>query len=561
MTARDAQAADSKGRIDNFGALAMTLAGLGLAVAAVVALRQGEWLILAALGASVAGVIGWAWTRRRTERANLATTAHASEASGRAAARAALLDAIDELPCAAAIYSAAGVAAHTNSAFRELYATAGALGLDPQTAEDGEHALDGGRLIRTLRRPLDDGGKLVLLVDLSEQRRRERIAQETRERFSLAMHAANEALWEWNLLTDERNLSPRIAELFHLPTQDGLVSATLWQSRIHPDDRAAYEQHLDDHLQGASTLFRCEYRVLGDDDEYRWAVDRGLALRDGTGQPYRMAGSIGEISERKQAEQALQEAKEAAEMASRAKTEFLANMSHELRTPLNAVIGFSEIIRKEMFGPVGVREYKDYAGDINASGLHLLELINDILDMSKAEAGKLDLAESPVLLPKCVASCLRLIEERAAAGSVRVLNRIPDDLPPLWADERRVKQLLINLLSNAVKFTPHGGQVTVECAITTDGELVLTVADTGIGMSPEDIQRAMRPFEQIDASLDRRFEGTGLGLPIVKSLIELHDGRLDIQSEVGVGTRVSLHFPADRLSGKDDRRPRLSVVS
>ena len=137
MTARDAQAADSKGRIDNFGALAMTLAGLGLAVAAVVALRQGEWLILAALGASVAGVIGWAWTRRRTERANLATTAHASEASGRAAARAALLDAIDELPCAAAIYSAAGVAAHTNSAFRELYATAGALGLDPQTAEDG----------------------------------------------------------------------------------------------------------------------------------------------------------------------------------------------------------------------------------------------------------------------------------------------------------------------------------------------------------------------------------------------------------------------------------------
>ncbi|MEQ9642640.1 MAG: ATP-binding protein [Alphaproteobacteria bacterium] len=557
MTLRDIQAADSTNRFSHFGTVATILAFFGLTAIAVATVRGGAPMTAAGLAALLTGLAMWYRELRRDHRLQLAAAA----AAGRHAAEANLGAVLDDLPCAVAVYGADGNRRQANAGFRALQAIDGGLEIDPLTADDGEHALATGQLLRLLRRPLEDGGTLVLIVDLSEQRQRERAAQETRERFTLAMHAANEALWEWNLLTDERTLSPRIAELFHLPMEDGVVSAALWLSRIHRDDREAYEQHLRDHLQGGCSLFRGEYRVLGDDDVYRWAVDRGLALRDGTGQAYRMAGSIGEISERKQAEQALQEAKEAAELASRAKTEFLANMSHELRTPLNAVIGFSEIIRKEMFGPVGVREYKDYAADINASGLHLLELINDILDMSKAEAGKLDLAESPVLLPKSVVSCLRLIEERAAAGSVRVVNRIPDDLPPLWADERRVKQLLINLLSNAVKFTPHGGQVTVESAITTDGELVITVADTGIGMTPEDVERAMRPFEQIDASLDRRFEGTGLGLPIVKSLIELHDGRLEIDSEVGVGTRVSLHFPAERLTAGDDFRPRLSVVN
>jgi signal transduction histidine kinase len=487
----------------------------------------------------------------------------AAHAAGRRAAMREVAAALDDLPCALAFFDRQNRPLHANTRFRDLLPAGQALpeGIDPSQPADGERALPDGRWHRLLVRHMDDGVAVVALVDQTEQKRRERTVQDTKERLSLAMHAANEALWEWNLQTDERALSPRIADLFVLPTDAGAVSAALWQSRIHPEDRAAYEQRLADHLAGASSVFQCEYRVRGNDDVYRWAVDRGLALRDSTGRPYRMAGSIGEISERKRAEQALHEAKETAELASRAKTEFLANMSHELRTPLNAVIGFSEIIRKEMFGPVGVREYKEYAGDINASGLHLLELINDILDMSKAEAGKLDLHESPVLLPKAVASCLRLTEERACSGGVTVVNAVADDMPALWADERRVKQLLINLLSNAVKFTPQGGQVTVECTIADDGSLTLAVADTGIGMAPHDVQRALRPFEQIDASLDRRFEGTGLGLPIVKSLIELHGGKLEIDSEVGVGTRVSLRFPPDRTIPAEDARPRLSVVN
>ncbi|MCZ6894287.1 MAG: PAS domain-containing protein [Gammaproteobacteria bacterium] len=243
-------------------------------------------------------------------------------------------------------------------------------------------------------------------------------------------------------------------------------------------------------------------------------------------------------------------AKETAEIASRAKSEFLANMSHELRTPLNAVIGFSEIIKGGLMGDAPNENYRNYASDIHHSGKHLLELINDILDMSKIEAGKLELSEEEVNVRNAIESCIVLVRERADKSDIALDISVPGDMPGIRADLRKLKQILINLLSNAVKFTEPGGRVTVESRIDSDGALLLLVIDTGIGMKPDEIAKALEPFGQIDAGLDRTYEGTGLGLTLTKALVELHGGKLAISSRSGdgaTGTTVTITFPADRV--------------
>ncbi|MBF0246726.1 MAG: PAS domain S-box protein [Alphaproteobacteria bacterium] len=244
----------------------------------------------------------------------------------------------------------------------------------------------------------------------------------------------------------------------------------------------------------------------------------------------------------------LHAAKEGAEMANRAKSEFLANMSHELRTPLNAVIGFSDIIKHQMFGPVGVGTYLEYAGHIKDSGEHLLNLINDILDVSAIEAGKMELREGEIDIQHVSQSCLRLVGERARKNGLSLLNDVSANLPGLIADERRVKQVIINLLSNAVKFTPKGGEVRLSARMNSRGGLVVAVADTGIGIAQQDMEKVLSPFGQVDSSLARQYEGTGLGLHLTRNLVELHGGHLEIESEVGKGTTVSVHFPPGRLA-------------
>ena len=239
-------------------------------------------------------------------------------------------------------------------------------------------------------------------------------------------------------------------------------------------------------------------------------------------------------------------ARDQAEEANRAKSDFLALMSHELRTPLNAIIGFSEIIKSEMMGPLGNPKYREYASDVFDSGQHLLGLINDILDLSKIEAGKMELEEKDVDVAEVIGSCLRLVTERAAKGGVKLITEIPDDLPALRIDERTLKQILLNLLSNAVKFTPEGGSVTVETWFRPESGFVLQVADTGVGIALEDIPKALTPFGQVGSRLDRKYEGTGLGLPLTKSLVEMSSGSLDLQSEVGAGTTVTVRFPPER---------------
>ena len=229
-------------------------------------------------------------------------------------------------------------------------------------------------------------------------------------------------------------------------------------------------------------------------------------------------------------------------------------MSHELRTPLNAINGFSEIMASEMFGPLGDRRYIDYAKDILESGNHLLSLINDILDLSKVEAGKLELDERDLDPDEAVRACLRIVSERAHEGEIQLVNMVDPELPRLNADERALKQIAINLLSNAVKFTLPGGKVTVRAGIAGDGCFVLTVSDTGIGMEEDEIVTALTPFSQVESSLVRKHDGTGLGLPLAKSLVELHGGTLEIVSEPGVGTNVHARFPAARIVEKEPSR-------
>jgi signal transduction histidine kinase len=244
----------------------------------------------------------------------------------------------------------------------------------------------------------------------------------------------------------------------------------------------------------------------------------------------------------------LERAKDLAESANRAKSQFLANISHELRTPLNAIIGFSSILMNQLFGPLGDQKYWEYAKDINESGAHLLDIINDILDLSKAEAGKLILNYEEVHIGKSINKCVTILTERAEKGKVTVTTDVPKTLPALVADRLRFIQIMLNILSNAVKFTGEGGKVHVTARTQeTNGEIshiIFTVQDSGIGMSNEDIEKAFQSFGQVDSGLNRKYEGTGLGLPLTKKLMEIHYGSIGLESELGKGTLVTLTFPA-----------------
>jgi PAS domain S-box-containing protein len=269
--------------------------------------------------------------------------------------------------------------------------------------------------------------------------------------------------------------------------------------------------------------------------------------------PIRYYASITDISAIRAAHEEVERQNIELHAASRAKTEFLANMSHELRTPLNAVIGFSEVIKNRIYGPLGNERYADYANDIHASGEHLLQIINDILDLSKIEAGHMELHEESVNLLQVINDAAQIVHERAKAAELKFTTQAAPNLPRLWADERAIKQILINLLSNAIKFTPAGGDVTVSAEFD-QGTLALSVRDTGLGMEPADVPKALAPFAQLDGSLARRHNGTGLGLPLVKSLATLHGGELVIDTAPDQGTTVRISFPRERTILAEDTR-------
>lgn len=263
-------------------------------------------------------------------------------------------------------------------------------------------------------------------------------------------------------------------------------------------------------------------------------------------------GMLQEIGERearlRQQNIELKRARDEAEAANRSKSQFLANISHELRTPLNAIIGFSSILMNQLFGPLGDPKYLEYSRDINESGTHLLDIINDILDLAKAEAGRLEMNYEEMHVGKALAKCLTIISERAQKSGVIITSDVPKNLPPLIADRLRFIQVVLNILSNAVKFTEEGGKVSISASFSAigaaQGKFTVTIEDSGIGMKREDIDKAFQSFGQVDSGLNRRYEGSGLGLPLTKKLMELHGGGITIDSEPGLGTKVFLVFPA-----------------
>ncbi len=280
--------------------------------------------------------------------------------------------------------------------------------------------------------------------------------------------------------------------------------------------------------------------------EIKLADGRYLLLHDYRTEDGGTVSITADITDIKQREEELLRARQIAEGANRAKTEFFAKMSHELRTPLNAIIGFSDVMGQEKLGPLGASAYKDYAADINDSAGHLLHLINDILDVSKAEAGKLELQEQNVSIESAVQSSVRMLSDRAQAQNIVIDQSAVDKNLVLRGDGKKIRQILINLLSNAVKFTPPGGNIALR-AEADGNNIIIAVRDSGIGMDPADIPKVLTAFAQVDNAMNRKYDGTGLGLPLSLALAELHGGTLQIDSALGHGTTITVRLPISRL--------------
>jgi PAS domain S-box-containing protein len=382
---------------------------------------------------------------------------------------------------------------------------------------------------RTFRRGLDAE---------SEQRQSEM-------RFRDFASVSSDWFWETDAQHRFTFLSPRFSEVTGISRDVFLGHSPAEVAQPEHDD-ADWRRHLaevDEHRTFRDVRYR--FAPPGAPERF-WSIS-GTPIVSASGAFLGYRGTGREVTHEIRAQKAIESAKRQAESASRAKSEFLANMSHELRTPLNAIIGFSEAMNNNLFGPIANARYAEYAGHIVASGRHLLAIINDILDLSKVEAGRLELLEEIVDVGAAVEQCGAILREQAAALGLRYSISLPRDLPRLRADAKMVRQVALNLLSNALKFTPRGGEVAAAGERDPAGNLVLVFRDTGIGIAERDMATALEPFGQIQSGLSRKHSGTGLGLPLAKRLVELHGGTLTVESVVGRGTTVRVVWPAARV--------------
>ncbi|MEO3428183.1 PAS domain-containing sensor histidine kinase [Pelagibius sp. CAU 1746] len=381
----------------------------------------------------------------------------------------------------------------------------------------------------------------AILRDVSERRRWQRQLATSEEKHRAILDACSDAI----LLADAESgritdVNARAAELFNCPTEDLLG---LHQTELHPSGTSeTYSRLFREHIEKG--------RVLVPEAEIQTAcglvVPVEIVARPTVigGTPM-LVGFFRDISRRIQREKDLREARIQADAANRSKSQFLANVSHELRTPLNAIIGFSEVFRDELLGPLGHEKYVEYAGDLNSAGRQLLEIINDILDMTSLDVGRLKIDDELVDVAEMAEACLRLVRPAAVEKSIELAQEA-GPLPALLADARVLRQMLLNLLSNAVKYTPAGGRVTLRAEVGPGGGVELEVADNGIGMAVDQVPHLLEPFTRADDSYTQAQQGTGLGLTLTKRMIEAHGGRLSIVSTPGEGSRISLIFPPER---------------
>ena len=464
-------------------------------------------------------------------------------------ARLRLLQAVTDLLRVGILRIHRGVPLIQNKAMDEFAQVCGGISLfvDGKARGDGELVVrlaDGGERIFELQSAdaVDQG--MILVTDVTEQRRAEQMIH------SLALFPAQSPYPVLRIGGDGTILHANPASeplLGEWATSRGRSIPAEWLGVIAEVLTCGRQIQAELPVAG-KVLSLSLVPVLGGnyvniyaaDVSDRVAVERQLALAN-------------EGLERRVAERTrdLLRAKEQAELASRSKTEFLATISHELRTPLNAIIGFSEVMAGAMFGPLGNARYQGYATDIVNSGRHLLAVINDILDVSKIEAGQMSLDIGVVEIPSVIDSAVQLVEARARTGQLQLRTEVEADLPAITGDRRRCLQILVNLLSNAIKFTPEGGRITVLAAAERGG-VSLRVRDTGIGMSESEIAVALEPFRQVDGSLSRQYEGTGLGLPLAKSMTELHGGALAVSSRKGEGTEVAVWLPREPVLPAED---------
>ena len=454
--------------------------------------------------------------------------------------------------------------------FEEIVTAAASAGNFPQAGESwdlwvGEHLqhfrnpgppfeleLRDGAWFRVAERRTADGGFVVISTNITELRRREtelrNIGEELRHK-NVLLDAALDNMVQGLAMYDVNQrliiCNQRFLDLYNLPASMGQPGTDL----VEILDYTAKLEGLTPEQANTMRQRRMGAAASAKQAKLQDFLSNGRVINV-LHLPMPGGGSLAtydDVTGSYSAERQLRSAKEEAELASRAKSDFLANVSHELRTPLNAIIGFSEIIKDQLFGPMGNQRYREYAIDIHDSGTHLLSLINDILDLSKIEAGKFELHEEPIDFEAATKSSFRIMRDRAEEAGVTLELDVPPELPRLRADPRAVKQILLNLLSNAVKFTDAGGRVVVSAQLAGNGGLRIQVEDTGIGIAEEDIAKAMAPFGQVDSSLSRKYEGTGLGLPLTRRLVDLHDASLTLTSRAERGTCVTINFPRDRV--------------